>query len=415
MTRKKRKAKNQDILPQDESVQVGADLTDSTTGENEPESAELDSTRNSSEGEAHAEPTPDRESEPVEVESPDETLAPVGEEDSSADDPLDEIRRSLVEEEETQDSQKSKTWWSQITKGLQKEKVTEVVPAGNLPAELSPETENVETLEEVGKTDSPEDYEDEIEELIEALKTPAMESAGQEELPETSVPESETAVDIEELKKRALQPGVDSGRSDATDDVRSIALDGGEEILVEVQATRQNTFDERLKGFENALRPYRRMVYLGFAVLGAVLVAVAAIVLFAVYQRLRPVQPVEQVNLPYPTQVSLPGGLDFFLERGVLNDGQWTPGGPEWLEGTELCRWVAIPWSRQMEAVIRTLNPDDPIELTMSNNDRLVYRVYSLREVSVDELQELDTDTPCLLLILARADSDRRWVLTALP
>ena len=415
MTRKKGKSKKQDLLPQDESAQVGADLTDSTTGEKEPELEGLDSTRNSSEGEAHAELTPNAESEPIEVESPDETLTPVGEEDSSADDPLDEVRRSLVEEEETQDSQKSKTWWRQITRGLQKEKGAEAVAAGNLEAEVPSETGTVETLEEVGKSDSPEDYEDEIEDLIEALKTPEMESAGQEDLPEISVPESKTAVDIEERKKRALQPGVHGGRSEVTDDVRSIALDGGEEILVEVQATRPNTYDERIKGFENALRPYRRMIYLGFAVLGAVLVAIAAIVLFAVYQRLRPVQPVEQANLPYPTQVSLPGGLDFFLERGVLNDGQWNPGGPEWLEGTELCRWVAIPWSRQMEAVIRTLNPDDPIELTMSNNDRLVYRVYSLREVSVDELQELDTDTPCLLLILARADSDRRWVLTALP
>jgi hypothetical protein len=51
----------------------------------------------------------------------------------------------------------------------------------------------------------------------------------------------------------------------------------------------------------------------------------------------------------------------------------------------------------------------------MSNNDRLTYYVYTVREVSVDELQELDTDTPCLHLVLAKADAETRWVLTAMP
>jgi hypothetical protein len=76
---------------------------------------------------------------------------------------------------------------------------------------------------------------------------------------------------------------------------------------------------------------------------------------------------------------------------------------------------VAIPWSTQLEAVIRTLNPDDPIELVMSNNDRLVYRVDSVNELSNEELQAVPTDSPCLLLLLAKADTETRWVLTALP
>ena len=98
-----------------------------------------------------------------------------------------------------------------------------------------------------------------------------------------------------------------------------------------------------------------------------------------------------------------------------LQDGEWNPRGPEWLQGTEVCRWVAIPWSRQLEAVIRTLNPDDQIELAMSNNDRLVYRVDSVNELSNEELQAVPTDSPCLLLLLAKADTETRWVLTALP
>ncbi|HLO15268.1 MAG TPA: hypothetical protein VK206_10590, partial [Anaerolineales bacterium] len=87
----------------------------------------------------------------------------------------------------------------------------------------------------------------------------------------------------------------------------------------------------------------------------------------------------------------------------------------EWLQGTEVCRWVALPWSLQLEAVIRTLNPKDPIELTMSNNDKLVYQVYSVRQLTPEEMQKLDSNSPCLLLILVQPDSDKRWVLTALP
>jgi len=32
-----------------------------------------------------------------------------------------------------------------------------------------------------------------------------------------------------------------------------------------------------------------------------------------------------------------------------------------------------------------------------------------------EELQKVDTNSPCLLLVLAEADSEKRWVLTALP
>jgi hypothetical protein len=338
-------------------------------------------------------------------------------EESSPDDPLDYIRQSLVEEEEEEKrgAKKPKRWWRKASKGAQKAKDVEAAAPARLEPEAAPDEGKVELQEEDGKAIAPEEFDSEIDELIEAIKSPAAESPEPEVPPETSRHEPETTVDIDELKKRAFQPRSGGARQEVTDEVRSIALQGGEEVLVEVQATRPNTAEERLTGIENALRPYRRIIYAGFAVLGAVMVTIAAILLYYIIQRFQPAKPVEESNLPFPTAISLPGGLAFNLERGELDDGQWNPQGPEWLEGTELCRWVAIPWSLQMEAVIRTLNPDDPIVLTMSNNDPLTYRVYSVRQVSVDGMQELDTGTPCLLLILAKADSDMRWVLTALP
>jgi hypothetical protein len=168
---------------------------------------------------------------------------------------------------------------------------------------------------------------------------------------------------------------------------------------------------------ENALNPYRRVLYLGITFLGLVMALLAAFVIYTAYQRAQAqAAPTEVVsNLPFPTSVELPGGWGFTLGRGALEDGNWNPSGAEWLQGTEVCRWVALPYSRQLEAVIRTLNPDDPIELGMSNNDTLTYNVYSIRQMSPQEMQELDSNSPCLLVVLAEPGSDQRWVLTALP
>jgi hypothetical protein len=142
---------------------------------------------------------------------------------------------------------------------------------------------------------------------------------------------------------------------------------------------------------------------------------VASLILFNVYQQSRPQAVKDVSNLPYPTGVSLPGGWSFQLGKGALQGGKWDPRGPEWLEGTEVCRWVALPWSRQLEAVVRTLNPKDPIELVMSNNDTLTYETYSVRELTMEEIQAQDSSSPCLLLILTQSDSDKHWVLTAVP
>ena len=152
-----------------------------------------------------------------------------------------------------------------------------------------------------------------------------------------------------------------------------------------------------------------------FAFLGVVMAVIASFLIFNAYRQSReePVQPVS--NLPYPVAVSLPGGWSFNLGRGALQGGNWEPKGAEWLEGTEVCRWVSLPWNVQLEAVIRTLNPRDPVELVISNNDKLTYGVYSVREMTLEEIHEVDASTPCLLVILTGADTEERWVLTAIP
>lgn len=124
--------------------------------------------------------------------------------------------------------------------------------------------------------------------------------------------------------------------------------------------------------------------------------------------------PTPDPNVPVPASVQLPGGWTFRLGKGSLNaDNLWEPYGAEWLQGTEICKWIALPWSTQLEAVIRTLEAGDPIEITMSNYDVLTYHVHSRQKVDGAHAEGLNLDIPSVLIILSSEDSDQKWVLTA--
>jgi len=329
----------------------------------------------------------------------------------SMDDLLDDVRRSLIEDE-AQSAEKKPGWLSRITKGFQKDQ--------SVADESSAEIESISIEPDVPVEQPKEDqYLDEIDELIEMLEPESKETqpepvhvAEPELQPE---PEPQPPVDMEELKKRAFSPREGADEQELSE-VRAVALEGGEDVFVEVEAKKEDAAQERVKAFENALRPYQQYIYFAIAFLGVVLAVLAVGIMYTAYQRTRPPEPTPIVsNLPYPVSMSLPGGLNFNLGKGAIKDGKWNPAGPEWLQGTEICRWVAIPWSKQLEAVVRTLTPDDSIELGMSNNDRIKYAVFSIRELTLEQMQALDQNTPCLLLVLAEQDADKRWVVTARP
>jgi len=335
-------------------------------------------------------------------------------EEESNEDLLDDVRRSLIEQEGDKNQKESK-WWRRIGRKAKKVEAEEPqapveIDLPSLPASMAPVEEQQLESEAEGEADQ-------IDDLIDLLKS-ENEGAAVESVaaPEVEVPsEPEPEVDFEELKKQAFGPRTEGEEAEPLTDVRSMALEGGEEVLVEVDRKAPDPWEERLSAFENALKPYRLYINIALAMLGVVMAVIAALIIFRVYQGSRP-EPVKEVsNLPYPSGVSLPGGWSFKLGKGTLQDGKWEPKGPEWLQGTEICRWVSLPWSRQLEAVVRTLNPKDPIELVMSNNDKFVYQVYSVRQLTPEELQSLDSNSPCLLLILTQPDAEKRWVLTALP
>jgi len=368
MPKKSQKAKA-DIQAEDDLAELKAELTESVPAKSEvSESSELAVTE-----------------EPAD--------------ESSLDDLLDDVRRSLIEEADD----KKSSWWNKKAKSKSSEPQKEEVH--NAPTYV------VEKHEE-------DPYLEQIDELIDLLETegdelPAVEVVAEAEIVPPTEPD--VPVDVDELKKRVFSPA-ETGKEQELSEVRAIALEGGEDVFVEVESKPANPTDERLKAFENSLRPYRTYIYYAFALLGIVLAMAAGTLMIREYRKNLPPAPTKEVsNLPYPTSLALPGGVNFGLGKGAIKDGSWNPRGPEWLEGTEICRWVAIPWSRQLEAVVRTLTQKDTIELGMSNNDKLTYNVYSIQELTLEQMQKLDANTPCLLLVLAKQDSEARWVVTALP
>jgi hypothetical protein len=340
--------------------------------------------------------------------------------DISSDDLLDDVRRSLIEENVQVEKEKKPKWWQKIGIGAKKDKTPDEVSAPIVNVE-----EELDAVDAEPTAEQTEEADESIDELIEILEAEAEESvidesavddievAAEEEEPVVEVEK----VDVDELKKRAFQGSKAEDKEENFSDVRAVALeDDGEEVFVEVEVKDEDPAEDRLKAFENALRPYRSYIYFGIAFIGIVAIIITSALL---YDTLRPpptpTEPAE--NLPYPVVLNIADtNISFNLGRGSLDDGRWDPRRPEWLEGTEICRWVAIPYNRQMDAVVRSLTRNDQLELVMSNNDRWSYDVFSITEMSIEDMQAVSSDnTPCLLLVLADANTDTRLVVTAYP
>ena len=347
--------------------------------------------------------------------------APSVDDEISSEDLFDDVRRTLIEENVKIEKEKKPGLWQRIRGRARKgEKSDEMTSPVREPEDLV--DSNVVDI------DSADEQQDEagesIDELIEMLETDDGEETPLENITTSTVDQLEEdkldkeveKVDIDEQKRRAFQGGRSDDREENFSDVRAVALEGGEEVFVEVEVKKEDPVEDRLKSFENALKPYRRYIYFGIAFIGIVVIVATSALLYDVYKQSLPPEPVKEVeNLPYPVVLNIPGNISFNLGRGTLENGRWDPRRPEWLEGTEICRWVAVPFSRQLEAVVRTLTRDDQLTLVMSNSDEWAYDVYSITQMSIEDMQEVSSTTPCLLLVLADADTDTRWVVTAYP
>ena len=96
-----------------------------------------------------------------------------------------------------------------------------------------------------------------------------------------------------------------------------------------------------------------------------------------------------------------------------MQNSNWRPAQSEWLEGTELRRVVALPWNRQTEAVVRSFQAGDEIELELSNSDTIKYTVERIGQVSVEDTSIYSDVTPSLIVILYTDEKEmrERWVV----
>jgi len=227
-------------------------------------------------------------------------------------------------------------------------------------------------------------------------------------------PETEPEVEAQPLVSPEEPEGVEEVDFD---EVRQIALEEYDGAAVEPEV--EVPIREQVRSTVRDLRPVERALLIIFGVLAiGTLVFAGGYIIFSSVAIPTPVPTATvEPNTIYPIRLELPGGWQFDLSRGRVVDGEWNPRSAEWLEGTEISRWIALPGSLQLEAVLRTLNSGDEIKLTMSNFETLEYKVYSLYELTMEQIQAQNSNTPELLIILfsTEGESDTHWVVTARP
>jgi hypothetical protein len=117
--------------------------------------------------------------------------------------------------------------------------------------------------------------------------------------------------------------------------------------------------------------------------------------------------------MPYPTGLRMTGGWFFYLQPSTMRDGRWEPATNEWLNGSELRRIVALPHTRQLEAVVRSLVAGDTLELHMSNGDILIFLVDEISQVNRTDVSILSSNKPSLALVLYQKEEELRWVVVS--
>src|SRR5258706_9042421 len=265
MTKKNRKAKTDNNSAENESAEQKLDVTESTSMDAKPEAglSNLDQDTVADEGDSASD-----------AETPVTKTSDNSADEVSVDDLLDDVRRSLIEDA-AQDDEKKSSWWNKKGKGKQKDQVVDVAaPVENVAPVAASEpakddTEYLEQIDELIDRLEPEDEESKGVAVAETVIAP---------VPEPVKPE--VAVDMDELKKRVFSPS-EAGKKQEITEVRSIALEGGEDVFVEVEAKKPDAAEERRQAFENLLKPYQRYINYVIAFLGVV----AAVVFFVFFFR----------------------------------------------------------------------------------------------------------------------------------
>ena len=376
-------------------------------------------------------------SKPSKVEqAPDPEDAPAGDSEQprpSRDDLLLDVRESLISESQVEE--KEPGFFQRIRNRFRKDSPS-TVPEAELKPEISVEAEEElsdeieqkpkkkRSTESKREEEAIQDFFSDLEALadldfdVSADEIEAEKALETGELVTEPEPELEVAPAPEEVKIPRLPERSDEAPEIDFEEVRGVALEEYDGVAVEPEV--ENPLREEVRKTVRGLGTLERVVLVLVGVIAVVTMLSAGVYLILDSVTLPTPVPTATIDVGdtiYPIQLELPGGWKFDLGKGSVTDGTWAPQGPEWLVGTEISRWVALPWTLQLEAVLRTLNSNDQIILTMSNYESLVYNVYSIQELTMEQIQAQDSTKPSLLVILfsTEENTDTHWVVTALP
>ncbi len=199
-------------------------------------------------------------------------------------------------------------------------------------------------------------------------------------------------------------------KGDNLEEARSVAIEGYE--IPEAEHT------------EEPARQAKRLSRSQKVLIGsAAFILLAAIGVFF-YFYFKPSPPL-QMNLsdqlltvqgaPIPVGIVLPDGQAFDLAAGVLVDGNWVPERPEWLSGSQVPRWLAIPWTKKLEQAAKAFKTNDLVHLQMSNGDTLDYRFQWMQDVPVQKIAAYHKNSAELLILLSKPRGSSRLILVAIP
>lgn len=199
----------------------------------------------------------------------------------------------------------------------------------------------------------------------------------------------------------------------AIQDVRSVAL----EDYAEPEANAVALEPETREPLWQRARTWARNHFAVTIALAAGLVVLVALAAIQPWNQAPIAQPNTPVpsDQPYPVGLELTGGWFFDINRSTIVNGVWQPQGAEWLDNSQLRRVVALPWNKQSDAVIQTLERGDPVNLVFSNNDLIPFLVKSVERLEQTDTELFSENKPGLVIFLYGEESDQRWVVLALP
>jgi len=126
--------------------------------------------------------------------------------------------------------------------------------------------------------------------------------------------------------------------------------------------------------------------------------------------------PVPTYSIPVPYSVQFPGGWTILL--GISDNAytDWKPVQAEWFKDTAICKLIAIPWTKQIDALYKTLEPGEELILTMSNKDEAIYQIETLETSLVENIiKKLNRNSPCMVIFLFRDSTLTAQLLISIP